>query len=237
MVMRFGNRVGVSRLAALLVWVGLLFGYQWYAWRQDVGALETVQRLVDFMSSGLIGPLIYVVFYALRPLILFPATLLTIAAGFVFGPVLGVFLTILGSNISASVAYLAGRYFGGSFQDTGYKGGALQAYAERLRRNSFESVLILRLIFVPFDAVNYAAGLLRVRYGPFIVATVLGSLPGTTTFVLFGASMQGSFTDGTPDLNPWIFLASALIAAGSLLLSHHLKRLDRDSWPASRHRA
>ncbi len=101
--MRSNDGVGVSRLAALLVWVGLLFGYQWYAWRQDVGVLETVQHLIDAMSSGLAGPLIYVAFYALRPLILFPTSLLAVAAGFVFGPVLGLFFTVLGSNISASV--------------------------------------------------------------------------------------------------------------------------------------
>ncbi|MEJ7843499.1 MAG: TVP38/TMEM64 family protein [Rubrobacter sp.] len=199
--------------------------------------LETVQQLIDAMSSGLAGPLIYIVFYALRPLILFPASLLTVAAGFVFGPVLGLFFTVLGSNISASVAYLAGRYFGRGFQDSNRTSNTLQGYAERLQKNSFESVLILRLIFVPFDAVNYAAGLLHVRYRPFVLATVLGSLPGTTSFVLFGASIQGSFTDGTPDLNLWILLASALIAAGSLSLSRHIKRLDRVPRSAPRDRA
>ncbi len=98
-------------------------------------------------------------------------------------------------------------------------------------------MLILRLIFVPFDAVNYAAGLLHVRYRPFVLATILGSLPGITSFVLFGASIQGSFTAGTPDLNLWILLASALIAAGSLSLWRHIKRLDRVPQSASRDRA
>lgn len=159
--MRVPGRVRISRLAALVAWLGLLFGYQWHAWWQGVGPLETVRHLIDVMSSGLAGPLIYILFYALRPLILMPASLLTLAAGFVFGPVFGVVFTVLGSNISASVAYLASRYFGGSFQGSERKGDTLHGYAERLRRNSFESVLTMRLIFVPFDAVNYAAGLLR----------------------------------------------------------------------------
>lgn len=225
--MRAQGKVGGSRLAALLVWVGLLLGYQWYAWRQDLSTLEAVQHLIDFMSSGLAGPLIY----ALRPLILFPASLLTLAAGFVFGPVLGLLFTVLGSNVSASLAYLAGRYFGRGFQNTGRMGDTLEGYAERLHRNSFESVLIMRLIFVPFDAVNYAAGLLHVRYRPFILATILGSLPGTTSFVLFGASMQGSFTDGTPDLNLWILLALVPTAPGSLHPLHRLQRLDGATGP------
>lgn len=213
------------RLVALFLWCGLLAGYYWYAWQHNLSPIEAVQRMLELMRGSALGPLIYLAFYAARPLVLFPATLLTLAAGFVFGPVLGILLVVLGSNISASVAYLAGRYFGGSFLSSERTGGTLQRYAERLRTNSFESVLIMRLVYVPFDAVNYAAGFLHVRWGPFMLATILGSLPGTVSFVLFGASIEGDLTAGAPSLNLWTFLASVLIVAGSLLLSRYLKRL------------
>lgn len=215
------------RLVALLLWCGLLGGYYWYAWQHNLSPLEAVQRVLELMTGSVLGPLIYLAFYAARPLVLFPATLLTLAAGFVFGPVLGILLVILGSNISASVAYLAGRYFGGSLLSSERMGDTLKRYAESLHRNSFESVLIMRLVYVPFDAVNYAAGLLRVRWRPFMLATILGSLPGTVSFVLFGASVKGDLTDGAPSLNLWTFLASVLIVAGSLLLSRYLKRSDK----------
>ena len=215
----------VQRVVALFLWCGLLGGYYWYAWQHNLSPVEAVQRMLELTRSSALGPLIYLAFYAARPLVLFPATLLTLAAGFVFGPVLGILLVVLGSNISASVAYLAGRYFGGSFLSSERTGGTLQRYAERLRTNSFESVLIMRLVYVPFDAVNYAAGFLHVRWGPFMLATILGSLPGTVSFVLFGASIEGDLTAGAPSLNLWTFLASVLIVAGSLLLSRYLKRL------------
>ena len=92
------------RLTALFLWCGLLGGYYWYAWQHGVSPLEAVQRLVELMTSSTLGPLVYVALYAARPLVLFPASLLTLAAGFVFGPVLGTLLVILGSNISASIA-------------------------------------------------------------------------------------------------------------------------------------
>ena len=78
-----------------------------------------MRRLVELTtSSAPPGPLVYLAFYAARPLVLSRASLLTLAAGFVFGAVLGTLLVVLGSNISASVAYVVGRYFGGRLLDS-----------------------------------------------------------------------------------------------------------------------
>lgn len=215
------------RLAALFLWCGLLGGYYWYAWRYDLPPLEAVQRLVEVMTSSALGPLIYVALYAARPLVLFPASLLTLAAGYVFGPVLGTLLVVLGSNISASVAYVVGRYFGGRLLDSERAARVARHYTERLRENGFESVLMMRLVYVPYDLVNYLAGSLKIRWTPFILATALGSLPGTLSFVLFGASIEGGFTGELPRLHPLLLLTSALIFAGSILLSMYLKRRAR----------
>lgn len=108
-------------------------------------------------------------------------------------------------------------------------------YAQRLRENGFESVLMMRLVYVPYDLVNYLAGSLKISWMPFILATALGSLPGTLSFVLFGASIEGDFTGEMPGLDPRILLASALIFAASLLLSMYLKHRDRgDTTPSRR---
>lgn len=213
-----------QKLAALFFWVALLGGYQVYVWRAGLSPLEAVQGLIDFMGASLLGPLIYIASYAVRPLILFPASLLTVAAGFVFGPVLGVVLTVVASNTSATVAYLVGRFFGGDL----VKGeGVVQRYARRLRQNSFETVLTMRFIFLPFDFVNYLAGFLKINWGAFILATILGSLPGTLAFVLFGASIEMNFTGGTPSLNPGVLVASAVIFVASIAISQIFKRRER----------
>lgn len=214
------------KLAALVFWGALLVGYQIYAWQQGLTPLEAVRQLIEFMSGSLWGPLIFIAVYAVRPLILFPASLLTVAAGFVFGPVLGVILTVVASNTSASVAYLVGWYFGEGLLESGDR-GVLQRYADRLRANAFEAVLTMRFIFLPFDLVNYLAGFLRTGWVPFILATFLGSLPGTAAFVLFGASIEAGFTGGTPGLNPRILLASAAIFVVSIALSQYFKRRER----------
>jgi uncharacterized membrane protein YdjX (TVP38/TMEM64 family) len=212
------------KLAALLFWLALLGGYQLYSWQRGITPLETTQMLVDFMTTSVAGPPIFVAFYALSRLVIFPATLLTIASGYVFGAVLGVVLTVLGSNIAASVSYLMGRYFGEGLLDLEKKSGAVWRYAEQMRNSGFESVLLTHLLYAPLDLVGILAGVLRIDWRPFVFATMLGLMPATLSWVLLGASIETDLTGGLPDLKPSILLASVALLAGSLLLSRYLKR-------------
>ena len=212
-----------QKWAAFAFWVAVFAAYQWYAWRNDLSPLDVVQRLIDFFGASFYGPLLFILIYTLRPLLLFPATLLTIAAGFVFGPILGVVLIVIGSNASALLAYVVGRFFGQGLLNEGRAGGIVQRYTTRLHEHSFETVFLLRLLFAPSALVNYLAGFLRIRWVPFIVATALGALPGTLAFTLFGASIE-RFDGGIPSLNSWVLVASVALFLVSLGLSRLIKR-------------
>ena len=209
---------------ALTFWVLLLGGYQLYAWRSEPTPVEAVRVLVGFMENGVAGAIVFLAVYTVRPLILFPASVLTVGAGFVFGPILGVVLTVVGSNISATVAYLAGRYFGESLVRSE---GVVRRYTGRLRENSFETVLTMRFVFVPYDLVNYLAGFLRIAPLAFILATALGSLPGTVAFVLLGASFETNFSTGTMAFNPPVLVAAAIIFVLGIAASRCFKRRER----------
>jgi uncharacterized membrane protein YdjX (TVP38/TMEM64 family) len=155
-------------------------------------------------------------------LVLFPATLLTIASGYAFGPVLGVVLTVLGSNAAAGVSYLMGRYFGEGLLELETKTGVVRRCAKR--NNGFESVLLMYLVYAPLDLVGMLAGFLRIDWKPFVLATMLGLTPATLSWVLLGASIETDLTGGIPRLEPAMLLASAVLLVGSLLLSWHLRR-------------
>lgn len=212
-----------QKILALLFWGTIVGGYFWYASANSLTPVEVVQRFAELLRSPY-GPLIYIVLYALRPIIFFPATIITLAGGSIFGPILGVLYVIIGSNASATVAYLIGRYFGQGVLDEKKSSGVIQRYATRMRENSFETIFIMRLIFLPYDLVNYLGGFLRTNYKAFILATILGSIPGTISFVLFGASFDISkgFQEAEP--NPWTLIASVLIFIVSLALSRYFKR-------------
>jgi uncharacterized membrane protein YdjX (TVP38/TMEM64 family) len=216
-------QIHAQKLIALLFWILLIVAYQWYANVKHLSPLEVVQQLLDFMTNGFWGPIIYIALYAVRPLILFPSTVLTVAGGFVYGPFLGVLYTIIASNISSTIAYFVGHFFGeGLLKDDG-SDNLIQRYARRMRGNSFETIMITRFIFLPYDAVSYLAGFLRIKYWPFILATALGSIPGTMAFIGFGASIE-RFDGAVPKLNPVTLGFSFVIFIVSIALSRIFKQ-------------
>jgi len=191
--------------------------------------LLLTNRLIDLMSNSAYGPLLYLSAYAARPLILFPATLLTIAGGLLFGPVNGILYTIIGSNLSALLAYGIGKRLANPEKEVAtdsdgenQKWQPLGPYMEKMQKNPFTTVLTMRFLFLPYDLVNYGAGALGLAWQPFLLATALGSLPGTVAFVLAGASIQGSTISGVPALNPATLAASGVIFVSSLAFSRYL---------------
>ncbi len=215
----------VLKVIAGFLWVLLLILLYRYQTQHGMDVTQTALMIFDFVNKTAWGPLLYILFYTIRPITFFPATILTILSGVFFGLWLGTFLTVVGAVLSASVAYSVGRFFG-----TGLKleDSFLGNWVEALRRNAFEAILTMRLLFFPFDGLSYAAGILKTRFLPFVSATFLGILLGTATFVSLGASldvetfkMEGiSFSI----FNGWYLLVAACIFGLSLVLSHVLKR-------------
>ena len=209
------------KMAALAVWGVLIASFVIYT-RQNNIALNEIPRLLETIISM---PLFFVTFYALRPILFFPASILTIAGGAIFGPI-GVLYTVIGSNASAMLAFFIGRFFGGSLIDE-EADGIIQRYSRRLRDNSFETILIMRFIYLPYDLVNYLGGLLRVDWKAFLLATAVGAIPGTIFFTLAGASFENldkALSGELPDLNPLTLGISISMFVISLILSRYFKR-------------
>lgn len=221
-ILRHGQKVG-----ALVFWLLAVGAGLWYARSNGLGVGDLVARLEGVLRSPW-GPLLYIVAYVLRSLLVLPATLLTITGGFVFGAVWGLVYTIIGANASALVAYAIGRFFGADV--LGEEGGRLAGYVQRMRRNSFVTVMTMRFIFLPYDLVNYLSGFLKIDWRAFLLATAIGALPGTIAFVLLGASFEGSdITQIEPTFNPLVFGASAVIFVLSLVLARVFRRREEQT--------
>jgi len=93
--------------------------------------------------------------------------------------------------------------------------------------------MIMRFIFLPYDAVSYLAGFLKIHYWPFILATALGSIPGTIAFVGFGASIE-RFDGAIPQLNPVTLGFSIAIFIVSIALSRIFKKRESPSTRTNR---
>ena len=212
-----------DKIIAFSLWGLLIAAYFGYASSNDLTPLGAIRQLVVLMQNSVYGPILFLLIYALRPLIFFSAALLTVAAGFLFGPVFGVIYTMIGSNTSAMIAYIIGRYFGKDILNEDESSSFVQKYAKRMRENSFETVLTMRFLFLPYDLVNYLGGLLRIDWKAFLLATAVGSIPGTFSFVLFGASIEGNFGEELPSLNPAVLVAAGVLFIISIGLSRYFK--------------
>ena len=225
---RSSTIVWVQRAAVAGIWVAAIVSWQIYQSSNGLSTTETAQRFIDTVGGSWWGIFAYVLVYLARPIVLFPASILTIVGGILFGPVLGVLVVVLAANASAMVAYGVGRLLGHapgtSNTGTGTEATSfVRRWSNRMRDNSFETVLIMRLLFLPYDLVNYVSGMLRLQWLPFLLATALGSLPGTVSFVLLGASID-RVDEGIGGIDPATLVVGLVIFVVSLALARLLRR-------------
>ncbi len=200
-------------------WLIILSSYAFYSFKNNLSFLASLKKIIHFADNSPYGPIIFIILYALRPIFVFPATLLSITAGVLFGPFWGIIYDIIGANLGASLAYFIGRFFMKDFVENSNK---FQNYISRLKKNGFVTVFIMRLAFLPYDFVNYLSGSLGINYFSFITATILGSLPGAFSFVFFGASAKD--LDSKPSFDFRILLVSILIFITSIVVSKLIKK-------------
>jgi uncharacterized membrane protein YdjX (TVP38/TMEM64 family) len=94
-----------------------------------------------------------------------------------------------------------------------------------LRRRSFESVVAGGLMYLHADAVNLPAGLLRIRFRVFLAGIAVGNALTMTSAVLAGASVEGSLTDATVNVDgTTLWLALGLFTVSLALASWLRKR-------------
>lgn len=177
--------------------------------------------------AGMWGPLLYVAVYAFRSLVFFPASLLTVIGGLLFGPWLGLSLTLIGENISANVSFIVGRYFSaGILKYLGSRKQFVPRLTCTLRDNGFLAVLIMRLSYLPFDLVGYSSGMCNIKHRDFALGTLVGTLPGLATFAFLGSSI----TDPDNLMLTTLFFVVGLTIALVLKKFKHSRNLIPGRW-------
>ncbi|MEZ0339670.1 TVP38/TMEM64 family protein [Mycobacterium sp. pV006] len=182
---------GIVILVAVAVWVPLPNALQLRDWATSVGAWF---------------PLAFLAAHIAMTVFPFPRTAFTLAAGLLFGPLVGIPIAVAASTASAVIAVVLVRAMGWQLSRlTGHP--RLDALDARLRQRGWAAVMAMRLIpAVPFSVLNYAAGASAVRLLPYTLATLIGVLPGTAAVVILGDALTGR-------VNPLLVLVSLCTAS------------------------
>ena len=167
-------------LIGILILVGLLF------LGREAGAY--VPRFAEWVEGlGIWGPVVFILGYVAAVVAFVPGSVLTLAAGTIFGIVKGTILVFIAATLGATAAFLISRNFARSAIERRLEGDRRFASIDRaVASQGRRIVFLLRLSPVfPFNLLNYALGLTKVRLADYVVASV-GMIPGTLLYVYSG---------------------------------------------------
>ncbi|MEA5113672.1 MAG: TVP38/TMEM64 family protein [Geobacteraceae bacterium] len=149
------------------------------------------QLLLQYYSDhALLTVAAFMAIYIIQTILALPgATILSLAAGFLFGPLFGTIYAVTAASIGATISFLFTRYL---FRDLVLRkyGGKLEIINVELEERGINYLLFLRLVPVfPFFLINLAAGLTRLSLRAFMLGTFFGMIPGGFVYVNAGSSL------------------------------------------------
>jgi len=149
------------------------------------------ERLRSFIEAhGSLAPLIYVVIYSIAPALFLPGLPLTIAGGLLFGPFWGVVYAITGATLGACIAFLISRYLARECVEQKLHDQRWRKLDQQVELHGWKVVAFTRLIpLFPFNLLNYAFGLTKVRFSHYAIATFFCMLPACIAFIVFSSSV------------------------------------------------
>jgi uncharacterized membrane protein YdjX (TVP38/TMEM64 family) len=201
-----------------------------------VRALPVTDWLTRFnywvADLGIWGVLLFILVYVLATVLFFPASILTIGAGFIFGVLLGTVVVSIAATAGAALAFLIARYLA---RDQIERHVANNPRFKRIDRAIGERgaklVFLLRLSpLIPFNVSNYFYGLTAVKFWPYVLASWIGMLPGTLLYVYIGAAGKASLI-GTVGVAPgrsrWEYVLFAVGLIATVIVTVWVTRIAR----------
>ncbi len=137
-------------------------------------------------EMGFWAPLVFVGVYSLSTVLFLPGSVLTITGGVLFGPLMGTVYNLAGATCGAVCAFMIARTSASSWVHKRV-GGRIKVLINGIEQQGWLFVVFVRLVpLFPFNLLNYALGLTRIRLKHYILATVLGMVPGSFVYTYIG---------------------------------------------------
>jgi uncharacterized membrane protein YdjX (TVP38/TMEM64 family) len=211
-----------SRKILLLITAALAIGiFFWFNLERFLtleGLQNNHQALLDYYASHTLATVAgFMAIYIIQTTLSLPgAAILSLAAGAIFGSIMGTVYAVMAASIGATLAFLVTRYL---LRDMVLKrfGSRLEGINRELEQRGLNYLLFLRLVPVfPFFLINLAAGLTRLPLRTFVLGTLLGIIPGGFVFVNAGASLA-SITSLSGIASPRVLVSFALLGLFALV--------------------
>ncbi len=203
-----------KNIIRLLLFSVLLGGIVLAVIYRDAIDITVIQNQIE--QSGVLAPLIFMLIYILATVFFLPGSMMTLVGGALFGPVMGVFYNLTAATIGAVLAFLAARYLASDWVAR-KSAGRLKELVNGVEQEGWRFVAFVRLVpLFPFNLLNYALGLTRIRLLDYTLATYICMLPGAIAYTYLGYIGREAATGGE-SLIQKAMLALALLAVVAFL--------------------
>lgn len=195
----------VGAIAAAIIWLGL---------HRELLQPATVER--ELQRFGGWAPMLFLFMYALATVLFVPGSALTVAGGALFGPFWGTLWNLTGATLGATLAFVIARYVASDWVEM-RSGERLGRLMRGVEEEGWRFVAFVRLVpLFPFNLMNYAFGLTRIRVAEYVVASFVCMAPGALAYSYLGyAGREAAF--GQAGAIRKALLALALLAAVAFL--------------------
>ncbi|MDH5325273.1 MAG: TVP38/TMEM64 family protein [Gammaproteobacteria bacterium] len=178
---------------------------------------QSLQAWID--SAGIAGPILFMALYACATILFLPGSVLTLAGGAMFGPYWGTLYNLTGATLGATLAFLISRYLASDWVEH-KSGGHLRKLKQGVEDEGWRFVAFVRLVpLFPFNLLNYALGLTRIKLSHYVLASYLCMLPGGIAYTYVGYVGREAIT-GSEGL-----IQKGLLALGLMALIVFLPRI------------
>lgn len=153
----------------------------------ELSATKLTALIRSWGPWGIAGSISLMALHSIMP---FPAEILAIANGMVYGPFWGGTITWIGAMLGAFIAFGLARTFGQSLVRRFVPDKHWHRVEAWSRREGGGTLLLSRLVpVIAFNLINYAAGLTQISWFTFSWATGIGILPLIVLLSVAGGSM------------------------------------------------
>src|SRR5919109_4645575 len=151
-------------------------------------------------SLGAFGPLVVALLYVVSTVLFIPGSALTVGAGTLFGLKTGFVVVLVGANLGALCSFLLARGFlREKVASWAAANPKFRLLDQAIGNQGFKMIFLSRLSpAFPFVLLNYLLGLTGVRTGAYVLANLLGMLPGIFLYVYIGVAARDAI-DGQAD--------------------------------------
>jgi len=183
--------------------------------------IQDLFRTVESMGTS--GQFLYGLTYFLLELVaVVPALPLTLGAGYLFGVVKGTTIVSISSTMAAAISFLMARYgLRSRVSKLASNYPVFRKLDRAIGKQGFKIVFLLRMSpLLPFAISNYLYGLTAISFGPYLLASWIGMLPGSVAYVLGGAAGRelGNVTSGDMSGSRPLLVLGAIATISSLFV-------------------